>query len=56
LSGGALHLHQLLGLLPTEQFPPAAAAVLQDSAKQIKEQNMARMEYVLLAIHALRAA
>jgi HEAT repeat protein len=56
LSGGALHLHQLLGSLPTEQFPPIAAAVLQDSAKQIKEQKMARMEYVLLAIHALRAA
>jgi hypothetical protein len=56
LSGGALHLHQLLGSLPTEQFPPAAAAVLQDCAKEIGEQNVARMEYILLAIHTLRAA
>jgi hypothetical protein len=56
LSGGALHLHQLLGSLPMEQFPPAAAAVLQDSAKEIEGQNVARIEYILLAIHTLRAA
>jgi HEAT repeat protein len=55
-AGGAAQLADLAGRLAAHEPPAALAAILEGCAAGLREHGAARVEYILLALHALHAA
>ncbi len=56
LDEGALQLQALLAQMPLEHFTPEGQAVLRECAARLGEMRAARLEYLLLTLHALHEA
>jgi MFS family permease len=54
LERGVGLLTEIIRSLPLEEWDPAAAEILADCADCLDERGAARMEYVILALHAMR--